>query len=529
MIGKMLNIHTRLRYLWPSDKYTRAFKSHLRSRRVKWQSDDSVILLEAFQAPSNIVALSIFAEVLADRSSQIVAFESTWARSVRRNYSRLKYLASPLSLVANRKLLVTRFRNRARREAAAKAQCVLESTKDPDCFERIEINGIVIGDLVYDLYTRRTSEPTLDFSDARLEDTLAECIGYVRFWQAYFDRFDVKAVCISHSVYHLGILSRIAISRNVPSYQVTAESIHYLSDKFPMAYTENKNYPQKFNQFSTEEQSHARTLAAERLDLRFSGRVGIDMPGTSISAYGDGALVGETPRMIQNSKNLKVLVATHDFFDSPHSFGYNLYPDFLIWMRRLGQLSQQVNYDWYIKTHPVIQGRGDEILEDFISEFPNFTVLPASTNHHQIISEGIDVALTVYGTIGMEYPALGVPAIAASVNGPHSAYSFCYTPNTREDYEQTILNLRDNLYAPDASQVREYYFLHYIYQLKTWVYQDYDAYLDIVGGYSGSMTTRAMGEYVESFSKTFDSRTRLALVNFIHSRDPRLNKSHFNV
>jgi len=376
---------------------------------------------------------------------------------------------------------------------------------------------------------RRTSEPTLDFSDPRLQSILAECIGYLRFWQEYFDRVNVKAVCVSHSVYHFGIISRVAISRNVPSYQVTAEGIYYLTDKFPMAYTEKKNYPQDFSQFSIEDQDHARELAAERLDLRFSGHVGIDMPYSTISAYGHGTPVGETPSLIQDSKKLKVLVAVHDFFDSPHSFGHNLYPDFLIWMRRLGQLSQKVNYDWYIKTHPDIQGRGAEILAEFISEFPNFTVLPPSASHHQIISEGIDVALTVYGTIGVEYPALGVPVIAASVNGPHSAYSFCYTPGTRTEYEHAILNLHENLSAPDALQVREYYFLNYIHQLKTWVYQDYDAYLDIVGGYSGSMTTKAMGEYVDSFSKAFDSRTRLALANFIQSRDPRLNKSHFRV
>ena len=524
-----MNLQSRLRYLWPSDKYTRAFKSHLRSRRGKWRSGDSVILLEAFQVPSNIVALSIFAETLADRSSRIIAFESTWARSFRLISSQLRYLASPLSLVSNRKLLVTRFRNKARREALAAAERILESTGDPDCFEKIQINGIVIGDLAYDLYTRRTNEPTLDFSDPRLKAILGECIGYLKFWQEYFDRVNVKAVCVSHSVYHFGIISRVAISRNVPSYQVTAESVYYMSDKFPMAYTEMKNYPQDFSRLSVGDQGDVRDLAAERINLRFSGHIGVDMPYSTVSAYGDGISAGQSRRLIQESKNLKVLVAAHDFFDSPHSFGYNLYPDFLIWMRRLGHLSQQVNYDWYIKTHPDIQGRGGEILDDFIFEFPNFTVLPPSTSHHQIISEGIDVALTVYGTIGFEYPALGIPVIAASVNGPHSAYSFCYTPNTRNDYEQAILNLRENLITPEVSQVREYYFLNYIHQLKTWVYQDYDAYLDIVGGYSGSMTTKAMGEYVDSFSKAFDSRTRLALANFIQSRDPRLNKSHFRV
>jgi hypothetical protein len=116
-------------------------------------------------------------------------------------------------------------------------------------------------------------------------------------------------------------------------------------------------------------------------------------------------------------------VAVHDFFDSPHSYGDNLHPDFLIWLEEIGELSSELDYDFYLKTHPDVLGNTHQVVADFNERYPKFRVLPPSASHHQLLAEGIDVALTVYGTIAVEYPFLGRPVVNASLNNPHSAYS----------------------------------------------------------------------------------------------------------
>ena len=82
-------------------------------------------------------------------------------------------------------------------------------------------------------------------------------------------------------------------------------------------------------------------------------------------------------------------------------------------------------------------------LKEFCSRNKEFTILSPKTSHHEIINQGINFALTVYGTIAMEYPLLGVPVINASKKNPHAAYNFSVTPKNVYDFEKLILNLED--------------------------------------------------------------------------------------
>ena len=140
-------------------------------------------------------------------------------------------------------------------------------------------------------------------------------------------------------------------------------------------------------------------LAKKRLDLRLSGKIGVDMNYSLKSAYNKNLL---KHRQLVKSNRLKVLIATHCFFDSPHSYGFNLFSDFYEWLNFLGKLSIETNYDWYIKTHPDFLPGNIMIIKSIIKKYPKIKLLKANISHKQLIQEGIDVALTVYGTIGCE-------------------------------------------------------------------------------------------------------------------------------
>ena len=57
-------------------------------------------------------------------------------------------------------------------------------------------------------------------------------------------------------------------------------------------------------------------------------------------------------KVLNKSKKLKVLIATHCLFDSPHVSGNFFFNDFSDWLHYLGNLSDKTNYDWYLKAHP---------------------------------------------------------------------------------------------------------------------------------------------------------------------------------
>ena len=55
---------------------------------------------------------------------------------------------------------------------------------------------------------------------------------------------------------------------------------------------------------------------------------------------------------INSKKKIKVLIALHNFYDSPHVFGNMLFPDFYEWLRHIVKLSKLTDYEWLVKPHP---------------------------------------------------------------------------------------------------------------------------------------------------------------------------------
>ena len=75
------------------------------------------------------------------------------------------------------------------------------------------------------------------------------------------------------------------------------------------------------------------------------------------------------------------------------------------------KLSKKTNYDWYIKCHPLYGGRykiyqkfSNNIVNDFIKENNHIKLLPNNASNKQLIEEGINTVLTVYGTVASEFP-----------------------------------------------------------------------------------------------------------------------------
>ena len=61
-------------------------------------------------------------------------------------------------------------------------------------------------------------------------------------------------------------------------------------------------------------------------------------------------------------------------------------------------------------------------------------ILPRNISHNDIISSGVDLALTVNGTIAHEYALKGINVINASPNNPHASYNFNYHAKNLQDY-----------------------------------------------------------------------------------------------
>jgi len=397
----------------------------------------------------------------------------------------------------------------------------------PENLEAFCIDQIRIGDLIYDTFLRRTKKATIDLQSKEFREIFNECVNYFENFKKIFDKYEVKAVSVSHCVYHFAIPLRIAIAKGIDAYQITGEAIYKMDEINSHAYTSFKYYKKELNKVNNIYKS-SRIEIEKDLTERFSGKVSKYMPYSTKSAFEKSS--ESLSRVIKESEKTKILVAIHDFFDSPHSYGDNFYPDFYLWMRKLGQVSLETDYDWYIKTHRDPIGDASQILKNFSSEFSKFTVLDKDVDHHTLITQGIDIALTVYGSIAMEYPYFGVPVINASINNPHVNFGFSLTPKSRSHYEETLMNLSGLDVQIDKEEIYQYYFMANLNPLRSVIFRNYDEFVSYVGGYSNAIGIDSVSFWLKKpEARIPEEQLDDAIQEFILSKDFRLSKNHFHL
>jgi len=439
------------------DKTTSGFIKHNRHVWKGWVDTHGsrVVLIDWNILPVWVVPGLFFANVLArKKSARICSFAREqwgWAHATHAVYRSLN-VTQHLEmgrLSANQHEL----RDKIYEEVTGKLK-----TKE-DVFN-IKINGIHIGLDIYESYLKEFNKPTV-YLDEALLSVVHLAIGYLVFWEDYFNKHEVAGVVISHDAYvDYNIVCRIAYQRKVPVYKPMGPYVSLLkkphdSENFFYSY---KNW---FDGFNADEKQQAKELARRQLEKRFKGEVGGELHYAKVSAFSSP---GNNPLVIRPSDKIKVLICSHCFYDNPHAYGGMLFIDFYEWLKFLIKIAEKTDYDWYLKTHPQPLPGTMEFIKEILGQSSRITIVPSATSHHQLAREGINFVLTVYGTVGHEYPALGVGVINAGYN-PHAGYDFTWTPKNLSEYEHLLFNLKNLKKDITIDEIYEFYYMHYYYCL----------------------------------------------------------------
>jgi hypothetical protein len=169
-------------------------------------------------------------------------------------------------------------------------------------------------------------------------------------------------------------------------------------------------------------------------------------------------------RILRDNDKLKILICPHSFEEDSYLNGEHIFDNtFFSWLCHLGELSEQTpNYEWYLKDHPTMYPRDLAINDMILSKYHKIIRLPIGVSPIQLKEEGIKYALTVSGSIGHEYPAIGIQVINAGLN-PHSKFDFCWNPKTKEEYDDLIFNLDKLPVKNDMEGLYKFYCLNYLY------------------------------------------------------------------
>ena len=396
---------------------------------------------------------------------------------------------------------------------------VLNSINSKEDLINLKLEGIWIGDLIYDSYLKKYNLPTIDLESKSFQLFLHKSIKIFQYWLNFFKNNKVSAICVSHCCYLNAIPLRIAIHNNINGYMSHLQKIYKLDKNNLFADKDFISYREIFNKFSIINKEKNLKKAMERINLRFNGVVGVDMPYSKKTAYSS---IYKKHRLIKKNSKIKILIAAHCFSDSPHGHGTHLFSDFYEWINFLGLISDKTDYDWYIKSHPDFKESTKRILEEFSKKYVKFNILPSDSSHHQIISEGINFALTCVGTIGFEYAMLGIPVINASQNNPHIAYNFNIHPENIKEYSSILSNLEKIKININKNQIAEYYYMNNIYNTNKLFFNNYEEMEKKLGGYKKQFNPQVFTYWINEFTLEKHKKILKIIENFINSNEYRL-------
>jgi hypothetical protein len=503
------------------DKSLNRFIQHNKELWGTFSNTDSnaEVLFELISLQSNIISYSYLANILAEKfNAKIKAY------SFGKN-KRIGLYLKKLYKSFNTEIFLYKLDDSQVRELGELFDDVYSKLNTKEDVFNLSISEVWFGDLLYDYHLMTYKVPTVEINDNRFKNSLKEALYQFIYWRDYFKYHDVKAINVSHCCYLVAIPMRIAIRSGIFAYQVNVHGCYCMNEERFWAYTDFYDYPQQFAILPQDEQLDGLKIAKERIKKRFSGEVGVDMTYSTKSAYTDI----KKNRVLSHSSKFKILIAAHCFFDSPHGLGANLFVDFYEWFKFLGDISEKTDHEWYIKTHPDFLPGNIQIMRELIDKYPKFNLIPSDTSHHQLIDEGIDCALTTYGTIGWEYAALGKLIVNASLSNPHIAYNFNIHPKNIDEYEKILMSLPEQKVNIDIDEVYEYYFMKLGRDnMQNWLFSDYNSFIEDIGGYKNQFSSISYTKFLAEFSLYRHNNSLRLLNNFIDSKDYCMQKKHYS-
>ena len=326
---------------------------------------------------------------------------------------------------------------------------------------------IHVGDLFYDWHLRKRGLATIDTSSNIFSEDLTEFIQFAINWRRYLQKKKFEFVIVTHAVYLQGLILRLSLTMGSEVFLVTPEKMFHLNLEMPLSDLE----PRKYRTDREIELNYSVEIQNAKLKLEklMSGSKNVDIAHSFVN----GMSGSETNKVIDGGASVKVMIATHCFSDSPHTNGSHLFPDFMEWLEWLARYSETTEFDWYIKAHPAFFPSDVVILDKFCSSYPHIKFLSSAYSNKELVSQGINVVLTVYGTIAFEMAYLGALVVNASEFAPHSNYNFSLSPRSISDYKKTLDNLEDLVatFPIDRQEIIHFYDLHHLRRNYYWLFE----------------------------------------------------------
>jgi hypothetical protein len=425
------------------DKYIKFNRSYFKNKK---SYNNGTLLVDCFPIPDWICINSLFLHLLSEEHNLAI---KTYGIHKREYFTDVLYS----SFGCNEHLRVNLSGPMRKERYRIFCEIKRKITSKQDLFD-LRANGVWIGMDIYESILR-SGVATVDINALYSWRIIYDALTYLVFFQETFETEKIKAVALSHDNYiGMGLIARVAYSKNVPVFLANPYGV-LKTTRSHQIYEIYKSYQLIFDRLTNAQKALGIEWARKILERRITGEVGLEMSYQKKSAFHSQII----PRQLAITKKFKVIIATHCFYDSPHGYGNMLFTDFYEWLKFLGLMSLETDFEWYLKPHADYLPGTLEVLRSIEKDFPAFKIIDPGVSWNQLKEEGATTVLTCYGSLGHELPLLGWKVVNACYN-PHIAYKFNWHARDLEHYKQLIRDLPTLDKIEDIEKIFEFFYVH---------------------------------------------------------------------
>ena len=328
-------------------------------------------------------------------------------------------------------------------------------------WNNIVIYDIPFGATIVSNFLRRYI-PTFELKSEKMYAYLKRCIEIIVFWYQYIYENDIVMVFLLDAVTIDGFIRDIALTKGIPTYCVNTQVQKITLGWYAKLGQVAPNLKRMWEQLSQTEQEYGLQWAQRQIEKRING--GTEEVWTAHKDKYTFAEPIKANRILEENDKIKIIIFPHIFEEDCLCCGEQIFDNnYFTWLCHLGELSERTpQYDWYLKMHPNAQRRDFIIMDEIYEKYPTLKRIESSVSPWQLKQEGAKYALTVYGSIGHEFPQIGIQVIHAGCN-PHCSFDFTWNPRTKEEYDELIYKLDSLDKQIDMNELYKFYSLYYLF------------------------------------------------------------------
>jgi hypothetical protein len=329
----------------------------------------------------------------------------------------------------------------------------------------LQFHGVDVGKHALSMVCRKRIEGHLDLSDpsilSLLREQLGQAVRHTLLAERFLSENPVEKMLVRDAGYiPNGPIYEVALNRGVDCtvlefgqrrstwifkrYTTETRGQHYFS-LAPETWENVKKRPWTFrHEKALDEELAARYHPDSMDDTRRLQSGKQRLPPDEVRS-----------RLGLDLKKKTAVIFSHVAWDAAFFFGECLFEDFEDWLfqtvKFVSTAPECRRMNWIIKEHPFnvfklqrerIKTSSEQRLLHPLMPLPEHVrFMPATTEiNTQSLFPLVDCVLTVNGTVGMEFPCFGVPAVVAGT-GRYSGYGFTIEPQTRDEYFEILRNL----------------------------------------------------------------------------------------